>query len=102
MNIDQVVFWELFPKSYTRVEPFSVTIHFVELSLPEKALIQDAIVNAAHEIRRRRNIDGDPFYNVYPSDNMCPECGGTGKHITEFDARYGGDSGMCQTCQGKK
>lgn len=62
LTIDDVVHWEKTPESYTRIEPFSVTCHHTSLTIKEKQLIKDAIVNVGHEIRRRRGIHKpEPF-----------------------------------------
>ena len=55
--ITDVLRFEQSPNSHTTVYPFSVTVHVSEshkLTIAEKAIIQDAIVNAAAKIRLMR------------------------------------------------
>ena len=62
VTIRDVVREEVLPVRHVRVEPFSVTIHHRGLSVREMAQIQDAVVEAAHRIRRMRGgADGSPF-----------------------------------------
>ena len=52
MTINDVVKWARIPDAHKRVMPFSVTVHMGrELTIRERAWIQDALVNAAAKIR---------------------------------------------------
>lgn len=56
-TINDVLRFEQSPNNHTTVYPFSVTVHVSEshkLTIAEKAIIQDAIVNAAAKIRLMR------------------------------------------------
>lgn len=70
ITIEDIVHFQSTPRSYVRYEPFTATIHNTSLTVSEKAVIQSALVNAAHEIRRRRGIeDIMPFTLVYPKED---------------------------------
>lgn len=62
LAINDVVHRESVPSHYTRIVPFTAVIHCAkdDMTIAEYALIQSAIVNAAHEIRRLRGED-EPF-----------------------------------------
>jgi hypothetical protein len=58
MTINDVAKWERIPNTYRRVMPFSVTVHMGrELTIRERAVIQDALVNAAAKIREAERED---------------------------------------------
>lgn len=57
ININQVVCWQQLPAHYTGIEPFTAKIYHYDLSDWEKDQIQTALVNACHEIVRRRGGD---------------------------------------------
>ena len=63
LNIHNVVKYETLPSHYKRVLPFSVTVHSAngDLSLRERNILEEAIVNAGHEIARKRN-DGEEAF----------------------------------------
>lgn len=64
IKIDNVVFWEKRPSNYTGILPFTATIHHFDLDIHEKSIIQSALVNACHDIVRRRGGDNStPFYH---------------------------------------
>ena len=69
ITIEDIVHFGSKPRSYVRHEPFTATIHHTNLTVSEKTVIQSALVNAAHEIRRRRGVeDVMPFTLVYPKE----------------------------------
>jgi hypothetical protein len=70
ITIEDIVHFQSTPRSYVRHEPFTATIYHTSLTIAEKAVIQSALVNAAHEIRRRRGVeDVMPFTLVYPKED---------------------------------
>ena len=69
VTINDVVKWETLPVHYARIAPFSATIHHAGLGMRERSLIEDALVNAAHEIRRLRDEGNvDAFRWEYESE----------------------------------
>ena len=69
LTINDVVHWDNTPAHFERILPFSVTVHAADsdLTASERSLIQSAIVNVAHEIRRaRQNDDWSPFVFAKP------------------------------------
>jgi hypothetical protein len=36
----------------------------------------------------------------WPDHRRCPQCAGTGKYLSEIQARYGDESSSCGTCGG--
>lgn len=63
---DDVIKFESLSKSRTQWEPFSATIHMPDgkpLTLIEKSMVGEALVNIAHRILERRGLEpGEPFW----------------------------------------
>ena len=71
INIHDVLSVELGPTPYLNIYPFSVTLHVPEshrLTIQEKAVIQDAIVHAAQQIRLMR--EPAPFNFAWIKDGI--------------------------------
>lgn len=70
-SINEVVSFSETPSRYSRVVPFSITVHAAQgdLTLPEKCAIQDAIVNVAWEIKRKRGQGGDSYPSPFNWEN---------------------------------
>ena len=61
--------FEKTPDDYTRIEPFSATIHHTSLTVYERSQIAEALVNVAHRIRLDRcSLEADPFYMVFKGE----------------------------------
>lgn len=61
-----VIFFEELSRGHAQWQPFSATIHMPDqapLSLIERTMVGEALVNIAHKIRARRGLEaGDPFW----------------------------------------
>jgi hypothetical protein len=63
LNIQGIVFFEKLPSHYLGISPFSATIHHIEeLTIQERSVIQDALVNAGVKIKIMRGKSNEQTF----------------------------------------